>query len=242
MFSIKLASRDDAKWRIVWLHGWGLTHESMIPIAGLFANQTENYAVDLAGFGGKTPPPGFVYGSKDYADDVAKFIKTLPPKNTLVVGHSNGGRVALQLAANYKEVVDGIVLLGGAGLPRRYSPLFEARKFLFKKLSIIAKKIPILKNVRASSKDYRNAKGIMTDVFEKILSENLGDASKKVMIPTLLIYGKNDRYTPPYMGEEYNKNIANSVLYIIPSDHNGLITNRIRQTHHLITKFIREKL
>ncbi|MDR0571604.1 MAG: alpha/beta hydrolase [Rickettsiales bacterium] len=239
---MRLASRDDAKWRVVWLHGWGLTHESMIPIATLFASQTENYAVDLAGFGGQTPPPSFVYGSRDYADDVAKFIKNLPPKQTIVIGHSNGGRVALQLAANYPEIVDSIVLLGGAGLPKKYSLLFRIYKFLLKRLSVIAKKIPILRNVRASSKDYKNAKGIMVKVFEKILDENLGEMSKNIKIPTLLIYGKDDCNTPVYIGEEYNKNIVNSVLCVIASDHNGLITVKIRQVHHLITKFIREKL
>ena len=243
MYSVKLEGRSDAKLRIIWLHGWGTDHNSLISLAMQFQNQAENYLVDLPGFG-QTHKPEKAYGSEDYADVVADFIKSLPPKKTIVIGHSNGGRVIISLISKYKHIVDGAVLIAGAGMPLRRGIFFKIYSWTIRTFSPTVKKIfPFLKNVSLGSADYRNSSGVMKETFLKIIKEDLREKAKEIEMPVLLIYGDLDRDTPTYFGEEYNKSIKNSQLNIISgATHWGLILEYRTKVHHIITNFIRKNL
>lgn len=243
MYSVKVYSREDTKIRVIWLHGWGASSTTMLPLAELFKNQTENYLFDLMGFG-KSPALKRAYSSEDYADDVAEFMKKLPQKKTLVIGHSNGARIAINLAVKYPELVNSLVLIAGAGIPIPHSIFFRAYSWTISTFSPIVKKVfPFLKNVSLSSADYRNSQGIMRETFLKSLHEDTRTLASRIKIPTLLIYGDMDTATPVYVGKEYNKIIFNSILKIVEgADHWGLLLGFKQQTHHYITTFIREKL
>jgi pimeloyl-ACP methyl ester carboxylesterase len=47
------------------------------------------------------------------------------------------------------------------------------------------------------------------------IRNNLGEELNQIKIPTLLIWGKNDTVTPPFVAEEFNKLIPNSELHFI---------------------------
>lgn len=243
MYNLKLSAREDTNIRIIWLHGWGVDHSTMVPLAQLFLNQAENYLLDLAGFG-NTEKPNKPYSSIDYANDVAEFIKSLPPKKTIVVGHSNGGRVAVNMVSHYPDLVDGLVLIAGAGLPIKRSLLFKLYTNTIKKFSPIVKKIfPFLKNVSLSSSDYRNTAGVMRETFVNLIAEDLTEEAKKIKLPTLLIFSNMDREVPLYNGKKYNNLIEGSKLHILESANHwsGLLECK-KQVHYFITTFIREKL
>ncbi|MDD2840696.1 MAG: alpha/beta hydrolase [Rickettsiales bacterium] len=229
---------ENSNIRLVWLHGWANTYANLLPLANLFP-QYENYLLDLAGFG-QTPPPNEVWSTKDYAEDIIKFIKTLPPKKTIVLGHSFGGGVGIQLAANFKNNIDGLVLIAGAGLKRKRGIGFKIYKKLVKTFSPILKKIfPFLKKLSFGTSDYRNTSGIMREIFKKAISEKLEQTSQNIQCPTLLIYGEKDTATPPYFGEMYKQNIKNSELFVLSgANHYTLLLEHNRQTQYLIKNFV----
>jgi pimeloyl-ACP methyl ester carboxylesterase len=47
------------------------------------------------------------------------------------------------------------------------------------------------------------------------IRNNLGDELNQIKQPTLLIWGKNDTVTPPFVAEEFKKLIPNSELHFI---------------------------
>lgn len=243
MYSLKFDGKENSNLRIIWLHGWGADHRAMIPLALKFQNQAENYILDLPGFG-QTKEPDKSCGSEWYADQVANFIKSLPKKKTLLIGHSNGGRITAFLASKYTDLVDGIVLIAGAGIPTKKGLFFKFYSWTVKTFSPIIKKIfPFLKKVSLSSADYKNSSGVMRQVFLNVIKEDLRENVKNIKVPTLLIYGELDRDTPIYIGKEYHKNIKNSILKIIQdAGHWGPLIEFKTKTHHIITNFIREKL
>ena len=116
--------------KVVALHGWGRTRADWnATLQGYDA-----LALDLPGFGA-TPAPDTGWSTSEYAEWVARVPRRrgrLRGDRPVLVGHSFGGRVAVQLAATSPELVRGIVLTGvpllrpqtaasqaGARLPRR---------------------------------------------------------------------------------------------------------------------------
>ena len=68
------------------------------------------------------------------------------------------------------------------------------------------------------------------------IRNNLGDELKQIQKPTLLIWGKNDTVTPPFVAEEFHKLISHSQLHFIdkcghapmmevPGEFNDLLDN-----------------
>lgn len=101
---------------IVLIHGYGGLIEHWWRVIRPLASQHTLYLVDLYGFGYssilKTSP------SKEFwADQVADLISKVLPDKAVVVGHSMGGVVATQVALDYPDFVQGLVLVDSTGLP-----------------------------------------------------------------------------------------------------------------------------
>jgi len=63
---------------------------------------------------GLSDKPAFCYTVEDHAEDILGLIKHLGEEKVYLGGHSFGGYVAFYIAANYPEVVKGLVILDAA--------------------------------------------------------------------------------------------------------------------------------
>ncbi|MGH7723552.1 MAG: alpha/beta fold hydrolase, partial [Candidatus Dormibacteria bacterium] len=103
---------------LLLLHGWGAHKELMAPIAERLSGY-RIVAPDLPGFGA-TPAPPRAWGVDEYAAWLVALLDRLGVERAHVVGHSNGGRVAIALAAAHPDRVGRLVLTDSAGIrPRR---------------------------------------------------------------------------------------------------------------------------
>ena len=104
---------------VLVLHGWGAKIEAVDPIIRALAPQLTVYAVDLPGFGETGLPPE-PWGVTDYADWTRSLMDELGLERPSIVGHSNGGRIAIHLASHHPERVDKLILVDAAGIrPKR---------------------------------------------------------------------------------------------------------------------------
>ena len=55
--------------------------------------------------------PKDVWGTEDYAKAIADWVKSQPKADNILVGHSFGCRVSVQLASRYPELVKAICLI-----------------------------------------------------------------------------------------------------------------------------------
>lgn len=193
-----LAERSGDEPRVLALHGWGRTRADWAPVlAGV-----PSLAVDLPGFGASPPPP-VAWGSRDYAELLAPLLSA---GGWTVVGHSFGGRVAVQLAAGWPDKVDRLVLTG-VPLLRRTSagvkpPLaFRAAKWLHGKGILSDERMEAERRKRGSA-DYRAAEGVMRGTLVRAVNEDYRDLLPSVTAAVSMVWGAGDTAAPLEMARE----------------------------------------
>ena len=230
---------------LFWGHGWGQSLQAFMPLINSLSNMGRHWAIDFPGFG-QSPIPPDTWGTDDYADATAAFIKSQTDEKIIWIGHSFGCRVGLQLAARHPDLIAGLCLIAAAGLPRKrplwHKIYYGARIKLFKMLK---KLIPmgLSKNwlyERFGSADYKSA-GPLRQIFVKIVNEDLSDISKTVNCPVLLIYGEHDSETPPEIGERLSRIIPHSKMILMDEfDHYSILSGAQHQVAHRINQFLKE--
>jgi pimeloyl-ACP methyl ester carboxylesterase len=80
-----------------------------------FASSHEVVRVDMRGHGESDRPEG-PYSIPEFADDVAYMARELGLRDAVVVGHSMGGLVAVEMAGHHADVVGAVVTLDSPSL------------------------------------------------------------------------------------------------------------------------------
>jgi pimeloyl-ACP methyl ester carboxylesterase len=247
LFKISLPASGKGLTEIIWLHGWGQTHKSLLPLANLFKRGFKNTLYDLPGFGASDMLEAGA-GTNDYANHLIKEIENKAKTPVILVGHSFGCRVSLRLAASRPDLVRGMVLIAAAGLPRRRTLGFRLKSLFLKTLGKMAGlsdqvfKTTLKEKYRQrfGSRDYREA-GDLLPTFIKTVNENLTETAHKVSCPVLLLYGSEDLETPPSLGLRFRAMIHHGDLKILKGfDHLGILTAGQHQCQHYMTKFLQE--
>ena len=174
---------------LVFLHGWGGDRHSLDALA-LRLDSFDRYSLDLYGFG--STPIERVMTVDEYADGVAEWMREAAVQGAVVVAHSFGGRVAISLAARHPQCVKGLVLISSAGIrPRR-----GIRRFC--KIAAFKLRRRLGLDVTGyGSADYRAAQGCLREVLKLAVNNHQEKQLRKISVPVLAIYGKDDRETPP---------------------------------------------
>jgi pimeloyl-ACP methyl ester carboxylesterase len=110
---------------ILLVHGWVDRFETLKALTSHFAQRYRVTAVDLRGHGSSDKPKEG-YGIPNLADDLHWMCQQLGIRQTLVVGHSLGGSIALELAARHPQLLTAVVALEGVILLP--APLLEGIK------------------------------------------------------------------------------------------------------------------
>jgi pimeloyl-ACP methyl ester carboxylesterase len=177
-------------------------------------------SIHFPGFG-TTPEPTTVWGSEDYAEEVASAISTFGP--VVLVAHSFGGRVAVRLAAKYPQYVAGIVLTGVPLLrltPAPTPPLsFRVARSLATK-GFLPKSVLEKQRQKRGSADYLAAQGVMRDILVRVINEDYRDDLARITVPVRMVWGENDTAAPADAGLAASQLISRSAYRAVPgADH-----------------------
>lgn len=105
----ELRCRDEGAGRpVVFIHGWTLDLEAFEPQARALAGRYRVLRYDRRGFGLSPGEPGRAAD----AEDLARIVARLEPARPVLVGHSQGARVALAFALAHPGRLAGLVLDG----------------------------------------------------------------------------------------------------------------------------------
>jgi pimeloyl-ACP methyl ester carboxylesterase len=104
---------------LLLLHGNGSVAEDFA-ISGILDRASTNYRViafDRPGFGGSSRPRGKLWSAREQADLFHEAAASLGIHRYLVLGHSWGAWVALEMARRHSRSVAGLVLVSGYYYP-----------------------------------------------------------------------------------------------------------------------------
>lgn len=117
-----------------------------------------------------------------------------------------------------------IVFTGAAGLKPRRSMSYFFRKWGYKSIkSIFGKKAAQKFSQKFNKNGIENMTVGQRESFIKIVNEHLDYKLKDVLAPTLIVEGKFDKETPPYMAKRFLKGIKNSELIFLDGGHFAFI-------------------
>ncbi|MFM1841190.1 MAG: alpha/beta fold hydrolase [Sediminibacterium sp.] len=181
------------------------------------------------------------------AKHVHQFIEHKGYDHIHLLGNSLGGHVGLVHVLKHPEKIKSLTLTGSSGLfenamgdsyPKRgdydyiknktaqtfYDPAMATKELVDEVFEITKNRLKVIKIIALAKSAIRN---------------NLGEELNQIQIPTLLIWGKNDTVTPPFVAEEFHKLIPHSQLHFIdkcghapmmevPAEFNDILENFLK--------------
>jgi pimeloyl-ACP methyl ester carboxylesterase len=159
---------------------------------------------------------------------VQRYLDEQVKGPALLVGHSFGARVSLRLAARKLPQVRAVVLMAAPGLPRQPFSKGALRRWGIRTLRSILRAASGLTGpgpldwhtTRFGSKDYLAA-GDLKNILVKTVNEDLTDSARALDCPVLLLWGEDDRETPPSLAYRFRELMhGRATLEILPhKDH-----------------------
>ncbi len=230
---------------LLLLPGWMNTLHNFDELTSRLVSKYRVVRLDLPGFGGGTEPPPSDWHVGDYASFVKAFTEKLGLTSYALVGHSFGGRVAVKGTAQGLLRPTHLILMGAAGIAKHRT--FRNRFFtVLAKIGKILLYIPPLflwrKQLRRKlyeklGSDYLAA-GAMSRVYLNAIQEDLQEYARRISIPTLLIWGSEDRMTPLADGKLYAEIIKGSKLEVFNGAGHSAYRERSQEIAQLIADFV----
>ncbi|MBR3116085.1 alpha/beta hydrolase [Candidatus Saccharibacteria bacterium] len=189
------------------IHGWTYTVEPWRTTIGILREAGINVKMLLV--------PGLTNPSKKEfeIDDYVKWADREIPKDAIALGHSNGGRILLNLCAKKPDKLKYLILLDSAGI---YEPSMKKRMVeRIAKMGKPLKKIPVVDKAFhriTGSTDYSRAPENMKVTLTNMLNSDKDLDFSKVTTKTFILWGKKDTITPPRQATAIYEKLPNAEL------------------------------
>lgn len=189
------------------IHGWTYTVEPWGVTLDILKD--EGWNIKMLHVPGLTEPSKKVYTVEDYA----KWADENIPDGAIALGHSNGGRILLNLCAKKPEKLKYLILLDSAGIYE-----VSRKKQLVEKLAKIGrplKRMPLVNKAFhriTGTTDYSHAPENMKKTLVNMLESDKELDFSKVTTNTYILWGKKDTTTPPRQATLMYEKLKNAEL------------------------------
>lgn len=201
---------------LLFVHGAGGNGRLWLPVLNGMNVDARRIAVDLPQHGNSTGPA--MRSIDEYADVIEEFVEKLGRFQTVLVGHSMGGAIALTIGLRNPDWLKGLVLVATGAKLKVADFVFDAiASFSSETARMFAEMLVSEEGVRE----------LVRESFEEIKKEviegdfiacnkfNIMDRVNEIKVPSLIICGENDMLTPPKYSEYLHERIKDSHLIIV---------------------------
>lgn len=229
---------------VLLLHGWG---DSLKGLAGLQKALAPNFKVvslDLPGFG-STQPPKKVWGLDEYGAFVDDFLTKIDVQPYAVIGHSNGGALAIRSVARTIVTPQKLILLAASGIRNRNSGKRTALKVIAKTGNVATFWLPKNTRQRLRKKLYGAAGSDLLvmehleETFKKTVRQDVQADAAAISIPTLLIFADQDKAVPIADAHTYQRLIKGSQLEVVQGAGHFLHLEQPQLVADLMIEFLK---
>jgi len=240
---------------IILLHGFfydtHMWHSNIEALATLF----RVFAIDLWGFGYSTREP-MDYGYPLYSRQLLAFMDAFGIPKASMIGQSMGGGTIVKFAVSHRDRLDKAILVDPAGMPNPLPLMGRIANFpvigelMYGLQSDFMRKLALRRNfihdpgfITESYFEnvtrFQKIKGtsqVMLDILRKRFFDTLHDeilAFAEAKVPTLLVWGREDRSIPLERGRAMHALLKGSRLQIIdnaghcPHDEQSVLFNQL---------------
>lgn len=212
--------------------------DSVIPA---LAKHFKVFASDCRGHG-KSNNPNMTYSFTELADDAAAFVRAMGYERAHIIGHSNGGNVALMVAMEHPDLTQTCILQAANAYVTRY--LIEREPKVFDP-DRVAREAPewrdeIIKlHSEVNGKEYWRE--LLWLTMKEIISEpNYSPADlAHVNVPMLVIMGAEDTVNAPDEHAQYIANhVPNAELWIPENTGHNVHKEREQEWTEKVLSFL----
>ncbi len=194
---------------VLFIHGIGNSGDAGHDVIERLPKDVRIVTIDLLGFGNSPQPKWAIYNAKTQANAVlATYLKLRITSQVIIVGHSLGALVGIEIAKRYPLLVDSLILCSpplydtndtkntilpkSDRLLRQLYKSAQRRPEEFVRLSAFAMKYKLINrsfSVTAESVEY-----YMAALESTIVNQTAYDDAYKLKTPTLIIKGTLDPF------------------------------------------------
>ena len=237
---------------ITMIHGWTESHKFWEEQIDFFKEKYRVIALDLKGHGASSKRRrGYLI--RNLSNDVFELLQQLGVSHTIILGHSLGGMVTLDLYFRRSLEINALCLFSTTYkqftlIPRnlremRGASLFGIRKFLLQFYDFSPEQV-----VNLSQRKKENVETLIEDasMMNPGISIRLGLGATnfnverklpRIKCPTLLIYGNKDAVTPSRIGKRMQQLIPNASLHIIENSGHMAALEKSEEVNKLLSNF-----
>jgi len=155
---------------------------------------------------------------------VVRFLDAIDVPRAVIGGNSLGGHVALELALSHPDRVSGLVLTGSSGLfergftrgvPHRPTEAYVRQKMeevVFDRELVTPEWVESVRRVVTSTSSALRVLRFARAAKRHNVEERLAE----IAAPTLLVWGAEDRITPPEVAHRFHALLPDSRLTFLP--------------------------
>lgn len=231
---------------VLLLHGWGSSRNFYNDIIELLSRKYRVVALSFPGCDGseKMKAP---WNNTDYCDFVEEFALKLNMENPILIGHSHGGRVIMELVGKKRMSPPKIIFLDTAGLIPKKSFKKKAKIATFKAVKRVlslpvffGKNEELIKKARShfGSADYKAADEVLRKTMVSLVNTDLSGMLCEIKCPTLLIWGENDTDTPLEDAKKIEKSISDCGLCVIKGSSHFAFLEKPYEVLPIIKSFL----
>lgn len=216
----------------VLLHGIGMGRGVFGDLTAHLDDAAQVVAVDLPGYG-EAPEPRRVLTMARTADLVAAYLRAHVDAPAVIIGHSMGAQVALEIAARHPQTVRALVLVGPTVDPAaRSAPQQIAR--LLRDIAVESPRV-----IALGAREYLRAGPNLRTKFRAMLTHRPEDVLPDVTAPTLVLRGEKDVVTSRAWCESIVAAMPDARLAEVAGHGHETMIRDAGPAAELITEFVR---
>jgi pimeloyl-ACP methyl ester carboxylesterase len=243
---------------IVLLHGFlssTFTFRHLIP---LLSQDYQVLSVDIPPFGKSEKSNRFKYSYKNIASTIIQLIEHLGLKDLILIGHSMGGQIVLNILHFMPKIAKKAILISSSSYLKRspkrliflsYIPFFYlivkywlARTGVKKNLEITLFNHDLINDEMINGYEEPFLKNDIFAALCRMIRHREGDLPAEslngIRTPCLLIWGEHDKAVPPHIGERLNNDLVNSQLVVFNETGHAIPEERPRELYQHIKDFL----